>query len=233
MAMIDGRLFKVTPTDTIPHIEEITFSPINPAITAYMVQVDKSLIVQDGQSLPIIYDGSIARRSNIGGDIPEVPVGTLMAYGMGRLVVVRNDFRNIVFGDLYGSHADFDAGESVIKFTETTYLSEGFDATIPFALGKATAATFFPQLDTSTGNGQLMIFAERGAASFFLSLPRDQWKTASFQQLALLTTGLRGWRSISAVNEDLWFRSDDGWRSFRQARSEPIGWSHIPLSTNV
>src|SRR5207237_361954 len=109
----------------------------------------------------------------------------------------------------------------------------GFDATIPFALGKATAATFFPQLDTSTGNGQLMIFAERGAASFFLSLPRDQWKTASFQQLALLTTGLRGWRSISAVNEDLWFRSDDGWRSFRQARSEPVGWSHIPLSTNV
>jgi hypothetical protein len=88
-------------------------------------------------------------------------------------------------------------------------------------------------LDTSTGNGQLMVFAERGAASFHLELPRDLWKTSQFQILALLTTGLRGHRSISVVNEDLWFRSDDGLRSFRQARSEATGWAHIPLSTNV
>ena len=92
---------------------------------------------------------------------------------------------------------------------------------------------FFPQLDTSTGNGQLMVFAERGAASFFVSIPRDQWKTSAFQILALLTTGLRGHRSISVVNEDLWFRSDDGVRSYRQARSEQSGWAHIPLSTEV
>lgn len=233
MAMIDGRLFKVTPSPNDLLIDEVVLpQPNNNFSTNYMCQADKFLIVQDGQSHPIIYDGATARRSSITNN--EVPVGTLMAYGMGRLVVVRNDFRNIVFGDLYGSHANLgDPGDSVIKFTETTFLSEGFDASIPFTLGKATAATFFPQLDTSTGNGQLMIFAERGAASFFLSLPREQWKTSQFQQLALLTTGLRGWRSISAVNEDLWFRADDGWRSFRQARSEPIGWSHIPLSTNV
>jgi hypothetical protein len=92
---------------------------------------------------------------------------------------------------------------------------------------------FFPQLDTSTGNGQLMVFAERGSASFFLSIPREQWKTSAFQILSLLTTGLRGHRTIAVVNEDLWFRSDDGIRSYRQSRSEPSGWAHIPLSTNV
>jgi hypothetical protein len=92
---------------------------------------------------------------------------------------------------------------------------------------------FFPQLDTSTGNGQLMVFAERGSASFFLSLPREEWKTSTFQILSLLTTGLRGHRSIAVVNEDLWFRGDDGVRAYRQARSEQGGWAHIPLSTNV
>jgi hypothetical protein len=35
------------------------------------------------------------------------------------------------------------------------------------------------------------------------------------------------------VNEDLWFRGDDGYRSYRQARSDATGWAHIPLSTNV
>jgi hypothetical protein len=233
MVMSAGRLFQVTPLENTVIVAEIIMSPVNNATyTNYMIQADKFLIVQDAQSPPIIFDGATARRSNIVSH--EVPVGTLMAYGMGRLVVVRPDFSSIVFGDLYGSHADkSDPGDSIILFTETTFLTEGFDARIPFDLGKATAATFFPQLDTSTGNGQLMVFCERGAASFFLSLDRSQWKTAAFQQLALLTTGLRGWRSISAVNEDLWFRSEDGWRSYRQARSEPLGWAHIPLSTNV
>jgi hypothetical protein len=199
-----------------------------------MVQADKWLIAQDGTSGPIIYDGNKARRSKITGtqDETEIPVGTIMAYGMGRIVVIVNQ-RDVAFGDLYGSHDLPDPADSLILFTERNFLAEGFDAAIPFQQGIATGAMFFAQLDTSTGNGQLMVFAERGSASFFLSIPREQWKTSAFQVLSLLTTGLRGHRSISVVNEDLWFRSDDGVRSYRQARSEPSGWAHIPLSTNV
>src|SRR6185437_3890781 len=126
-----------------------------------------------------------------------------------------------------------DPADSLIQFTERNFLAGGFDAAIPFQQGVATGAVFFPQLDTSTGNGQLMVFAERGASAFFLSLPRELWQTSQFQILALLTTGLRGHRSVSVVNEDLWFRSEDGYRSYRQARSEAAGWAHIPLSTNV
>jgi hypothetical protein len=249
MALISGRLFKVIPMVTGAKVTEVVVeddqivtgsgksrnlrntskSPI-----AYMCQADKWFVAQDGKSRAILYDGSKARRSRISGTVneTEVPTGTIMAYGMGRLVVVVND-RQVAFGDLYGSHEGPDAADSLILFTERNFLLEGFDAAIPFEQGVATGAAFFPQLDTSTGNGQLMVFAERGAASFFMSLPREEWKTSLFQIHALKTTGLRGNRTISVVNEDLWFRSDDGVRSYRQARSEATGWAHIPLSTNV
>lgn len=241
MALIGGRLFKIIPRATTANVSEvvITGTPRNmrnakASPIAYMVQADKYLIAQDGSSSAIIYNGAIARRSvtNTTDDKTEIPVGTIMAYGMGRIVVVVNE-RDVAFGDLYGSHDLPDPADSIILFTERNFLAEGLDAAIPFTQGIATGAMFFPQLDTSTGNGQLMVFAERGATSFFLSIPRDQWKTSAFQILSLLTTGLRGHRSISVVNEDLWFRSDDGVRSYRQARSEPGGWAHIPLSTPV
>ena len=254
MAMIGGRLFKITPLEHTAKVIEVvpetdvevpsTFpmgEPRKPAFRnnkdftiAYMVQADKWLVVQDGESKPILFDAANCRRAKTVSkrDQTEVPVGTMMAYGMGRICVVVNK-RDVAFGDLYGSHDLPDPADSLILFTERNFLSEGFDAAIPFQQGIATGIVFFPQLDTSTGNGQLLVFAERGAASFHLSLPRDFWKTSSFQILALLTTGLRGHRSIAVVNEDLWFRSDDGVRSFRQARSEASGWAHIPLSTNV
>jgi hypothetical protein len=241
MALVSGRLFRITPKVTTAEVVEIMIEDqprnlcnMKRLPIAYMVQADKWLIAQDGMSAPIIYDGSKARRSKTSGlsDETEVPVGTIMAYGMGRLVVIVNN-RDVAFGDLYGSHDLPDPADSLILFTERNFLAEGFDAAIPFTQGKATGMMFFPQLDTSTGNGQLMVLAERGATNFFLSLDRSLWKTSSFQILSLLTTGLRGHRSISVVNEDLWFRSDDGMRSYRQARSEPAGWAHIPLSTNV
>lgn len=241
MALIGGRLFKIIPGVTAARVSEVlihgkgrNLRNMDRFPLAYMCQADKWLIAQDGISPPIIYDGAKARRSNTTGtvDETEVPVGTIMAYGMGRLVVVVND-RDIAFGDLHGSHDLPDPADSLVLFTERNFLAEGFDAAIPFTQGVVTGMAFTPQLDSSTGTGQLMAFAERGSTSFFLSLDRSLWKTSLFQVLSLLTTGLRGHRSISVVNEDLWFRSDDGVRSYRQARSEPSGWAHIPLSTPV
>jgi hypothetical protein len=229
VALIGGRAYKLIPQDYSVDITEIKLDQRNNKNlnTGYLKQADRWMVIQDGTSIPLLYDGSVARRAK---DF-EVPVGDIMAYGMGRLVVCRNG-HEVIFGDLYGSH-DGDPGDSVIQFTETQFLAEGLPSSIPFALGKITGAEFFPQLDTSTGIGQLLVFTSRGGVSFDLSLPRDQWKTSAFQELALLTTGARGWRSIAAVNEDLWMRSDDGSRSFRQARSELTGWHHLPLSTNV
>jgi hypothetical protein len=241
MAMIGGRLFKIVPGANSAKVNEIVIQDNTDAIPrklrnnqnrpiAYMVQADKFLIIQDGASSAIIYDASKARRSNTTGSIEEteIPVGTLMAYGMGRICVVVNK-RDVAFGDLYGSHDLPDPADSLLLFTERNFLAEGFDAAIPFTQGIATGMIFFAQLDTSTGNGQLMVFAERGSASFFLSLPREEWKTSTFQILSLLTTGLRGHRSISVVNEDLWFTVMTGCALIVRPNE---GWmGAIPLST--
>lgn len=196
---------------------------------AYMVQADKFHITQDGESRPIIFDGANARRATN----TEVPVGTYMAYGMGRLCVVVNENTEVSFGDLYGSGTTSDAGDAVIDFTETTFLNEGFNASVGFPLGKITGLHFAPQQDSSVGDGELIAFSERGASSFFLSQPRDQWKNSAFQRITLINIGGRSHSMIVSVNGDLWFRSNDGWRSYRQARAEIQGWAHLPMSTEV
>jgi hypothetical protein len=218
------------PEDKVEAYRNLSEVPI-----AYMLQADKWLIIQDGSSRPILYDGHRAVRSdndNPDREKTQVPVGTIMGYGMGRVIVIVND-RDVAFGDIYGSHPFPDPADSLIMFTERNFLAEGEDAAIPFNFGIATGMEFFPQLDTSTGNGQLMVFAEKGASSFILSLPRELWKTSQFQIVALRATSLRGHRAIDIANEDLWFRAADGFRSYRQARSESTGWAHIPQSTNV
>jgi hypothetical protein len=239
MMMASGRLFKLTPQFGIVSgqitnlfVEEIALDKMNFQTNprAYLVQADRFCIIQDGQSKAIIYDGVVARRAADN----EVPVGTIMAYGMGRLIVVVNDFREIEFSDLYGSNSDAnDPGAAVLKFTETTFLNEGGTASISFSLGKLSGLHFLPQQDSSVGDGELLAFSEGGITSFQLAIPRDQWKQSAFQRVVLYNTGARGCRSIVSIVEDIWFRSDDGWRSYRQARAEANSWSHLPISTNV
>lgn len=239
MAMIGGRLYRLTPqlgldSGTVTHMDvlEIRLDKINfPTMPrAYLVQADRFCIIQDGQSKAIIFDGVTARRAAE----HEVPVGTIMAYGMGRLVVAVNDNRELMFSDLYGSNEDSnDPGAAVLSFTETTFLNEGGNAALNFSMGKIKALVFPSQQDTSTGDGELLVGAEGGMAHFHVSLPRDQWKDSAFAQLSLVGVGVHGDRAVASVNGDVWFRGDDGWRSYRQARSEQSGWAHLPMSTNV
>lgn len=230
IVQISGRLFQIILRgENDADVYEIPLDKRNSVKQplAYMVQADRFLIIQDGQSAPIIFNGVSARRAQPTG---EVPVGTIMAYGMGRLVVTTGS--NIYFGDLYGSHPG-DPAESVLLFTETTFLNEGGPASLSFALGAIKGAVFPPQQDSATGDGELLISAEGGFSSFFLSQPREEWKQSAFQRVSLLNIGGRGHRAFVSVNGDMWFRAVDGWRTYRQARAEITGWAHLPLSSEI
>lgn len=247
MVMVGGRQYQMVPKTgrgawmtevALPYRNRRTISQ------AHMVQADKFHVTQDGESKPIIFDGSEAWRAGEG----EVPVGTFMAYGMGRLCVAVKNRRQISFGDLYGSHDGTvttvngktvrkksfdDPGDSVLQFSEATYLNEGFNASIAFALGEITGMRFAPQQDSAVGDGELLAFSESGVSSFFLSQPREIWKDSAFQRVTLLGIGGRSHDMIVPFNGDLWFRADDGWRSYRQARAEIQGWAHLPLSSEI
>jgi hypothetical protein len=230
MASVGGRLFQIVPRRTSVDITELYLDKQNRGNIqkAYMVQADRFHVTQDGESTPILFDGVSARRAGVN----EIFTGTIMAYGMGRIVLVGKNLRDIYFGDLYGSH-EGEPGASVLQFTETNFLSEGGAASLPFTMGHCKGLAFVPEQDTSMGQGQLFAFAEKGAASFFLSLERSQWKQSQFQVMALIDVGATGDRSITPVNGDIWFRSKDGWRTYRQARAEARGWFQLPLSTEV
>lgn len=228
MAMIAGRLYQITPGLTSVSIREIILAQRNrrTLTLAWMVQADAYHITQDGESQPIIFDGVNARRPTAG----EIFTGTVMGYGQDRIILVGTD-QQIYFGDIRNGKGN--GGVDVLGFTENSFLAEGFPSALPSEMGNPTAIAFLPQQDAATGVGDCLVFGESGAEAFTISIPREEWKNSQFQREALRKIGCTGHRQIAEINNDIWFRSTDGWRSYRQARAEIDKWGQIPLSTPV
>lgn len=229
MATIGGRYYRIEPgAGQAAAIREIPIARRNNANVpiAYHLQAGVYHITQDAENRPIIFDNVTARRARPG----EIPTGKMMGYGQGRIVLIGKN-NSVLFGDIRDGKGNGDM--DLLGFTETSFLNEGFASGIPSFMGHPTAIQFVPAQDTATGVGECLVFGERGVESFFLSIPRDQWKNSQFQRTALLGVGNEGHRNISVVNQDLWFKSEAGRRSYRQARAEINQWAQIPMSTNV
>lgn len=122
----------------------------------------------------------------------------------------------------------------LLRFTETTYLAEGGALQIPSFMGRITAMIFMPIQDTSTGQGDLLVFCERGTASFAVSAPREQWKaTPAFQRVVFQSIGATGPSCLATDNGDVFFRSFDGLRSYRNARAEINSYGQVPISAEM
>lgn len=228
---VGGRIFKVdVERPSGINVMELTRADDwNPAVRrhVWMEQAEQYLFIQDGQSVPFIYDGSTLRRSMLGAPRYEIPVGTAMAYGFGRLVVVRPHRRSYVIGDIVHG------GTEVYQFTEDNYLNEGGDVTVPIP-GEITAVKIISQIDRSTGQGDLMVFTSFGAASARIGEKRSEWKNIQFQLVAMLAAGATSQNSTVLANGDLFFRAKDGIRSVAMTRSEfQNSWSKNPLSREM
>jgi hypothetical protein len=122
----------------------------------------------------------------------------------------------------------------LLRFTETTYLNEGGSFQIPSQMGSIRGMVFQPISDTNTGQGDLLVFGEKGASSFAVANPRDAWKNLSgFQRVALDNIGLVSDRSVVTINNDLFFRSIDGYRTYRHARAQMDGFNMTPVSVEM
>ena len=186
----------------------------------YFCQARQYLIIQDGLAAPIIWDGSQTRRAGVN----EVPVGTIMQFGQGRVWVLKGDA--LFAGDIEGGPT------SILSFTETTFLAGGGALNPSYLIGNVNGLAFIPQQDTSTGVGTLLVFGERGTTSVFAELPRDQWING-IQRMVLINIGGTGHRTPCQLNGDVWFRSADGQRSYRQARGQVDLLAQLPLSTEL
>lgn len=193
-------------------------NPTNPR--AWFCETSGSIVVQDGESKPFIYDGATFRRAEDG----EVPVGTAMAYGNGRLAVAMG--RNVRLGDICKPEH-----QSELKFTEWSNLTGGGDFAFP---EDVRALAVLPVVDTGSGQGSLIVGCSNSTHSLKTQITqRDIWAEVGFQTVVLPTRGIAGANAVVAVNQDIYFRSSDGLRSVRTSTADYDAPGLAPLSVEV
>lgn len=229
---VGGRLYKLPIEDYIPAITEVSDLSLrnNPDLDqVWFCQAERYLLVQDGRSRPWVWDG-------IGlGRIPEgnnFPVGTRMAYGIGRIWVSQGS--SYYGGDLVDSNPSLGV-ESILHFTENDYLNEGGAFHVPSNAGPITGLSFVAKQDTVSGEGSLMVFTKNSIFEFDAPVDRTIWASLEqpLQRFSLLRFGTTSQESIVPVNGDLFFRSLDGIRSFYFARREFNTWGNTPISREL
>jgi hypothetical protein len=224
MVAVDGNIYQLQLQSGYANVTRLSYSGV--ALNGFVPRIyfctaDKYLVAQDGITAPVIYDGATFYSST------TVPVGTLMAYGNGRLFVKVNT-RIVRAGDLLGT-----TPTAPLTFTETDYLAEGGDFGPPSFVGDITAMNFIPTQDTATGQGPLLMMDPGGMVSANVRLDRTTWQTSQFQVVTLINNGALGDNSCIIMNGDLWYRAFDGWRSYRSARGQAGIWQQTALSNEV
>lgn len=229
-----GRIYAVHPETRL--ITDITPGEgLSPNVNRlFFCQANEYMIIQDGCNRPIILNGMYGRFSYGGDDPdrPEVPVGTVMAFGQGRLFVCV-DRMYIMAGDIY---LPWD-GESVLKFTETQYLAGGGAFGLPAWMGEIKAMSFQQNVVSGTGMGALIIFAEKGVSSFAVQNPRTTWNSTDISRVLYKDGGGTGPASIVLVGNDIVYMATDGIRSLKYTAATAQGsgatLESIPLSRRI
>lgn len=203
----------------------------------YMFQAEFYMIILGGQHKTIIFDGSVARQAAQ----DEIPPGILGAYGWGRIWICLDDRRSFVAGNLCfdtqgGGTQQYNFRDSILKFTDNTFLNGGGTFGVPINAGFITSMQFLATQDTSLGVGVLLVGTDGGSV-FSVNAPVDRttWQNLTYpiQTVSLIGAGPKGPRSTIPVNQDMWFRWRDGLRSFVVARRYMNQPGNIPMSREV
>lgn len=231
--LLAGRLFMIYPESNFRMREVTPSSPIglrwNPRLfDGWLCQAGPYLLAQNGQDMPLIFDGSSCRYAAAN----EIKTGRAMIYVQGRVWYALPDGFSFRAGDLiYGDGL----ASSVLKETENNFLNEGGDFAVPRATGPITALEAPGILDTSLGQGALQVFTEGAIYGVNTPIDRTTWKNVNYP---LVTTsqlhfGAVGPRAVASVNGDLFYRAMDGIRSFALARRDFASWSNVPISREM
>lgn len=234
---IGGRIFAINILGTVTDITPSSGPNSATLPQVWMEQVEQYLVIQNGQDKAIIVEGITSRRadpdktiivSSVEVPAPEVPTGTVMGYGLNRLVLANKDRTAFKVGDIAGGST------TVLTFSATQYLNEAPEFAFPRQLGQIVAITFLAQADTANGIGACLVVGSRGILAMDLTVPRTDWLDTDISRVVLLETGGVGANAYAQVNGDLFFRSlQGGIRSLRMARAEQSGWGKTPLSREV
>lgn len=218
----------------------LTFWDVNPAsrTKGWMWQAEKWLIVNDGQSVPIFFDGATSRRSVLVGANPELPIARMGTYWMGRVWQAGPDGRTFLAGDAVGGASGTAAEQfrdAVLHVTENTYLATNKVFYVPGSVGDITAIRGVPTLDSSLGQGPVQILTPSVVFSCNAPTLTADWATVTNPILTVsqVESGGLGQESTVLANGDLIYRSRDGIRSLILGRREFNTWGNVPMSREV
>lgn len=224
-----------TPGETVATGAVVQYWDVNnPDMTqAWLWQSRDYLIINDGESLPIFYNGAVARRSRTQAPYHELPAGRMGAFGNGRNWMSLLDGESYIASDLEGTET---AGvPAYLRVTENTYLNGGGAFKVPSGAGTIYAMRFVAVPDTSLGQGPLQVFTPNSVFSCNTPVDRTIWTALEnpIQTTSLIANGGLSQYSTVAVNSDLFFRSLDGIRSWILARRDYFSWGNTPVSREV
>lgn len=227
-ASVSGRIFTIDVTDNF-RVAEITIPGDPNQVTsphAWFQQAEGWLVVQNAANPAFLFNGAGSRRA---GD-KEVPVGGPMAYWKGRLWVARGS--EYFGGDLVYSDPAY-GRDSVIRFTENDFLNEGGGFAVPE--GPITGMSGAANLDTSLGDGDLLVATPVNVHAFNAPIDRTVWKNMEqpLQRYAARSFGSTGHESMVVVNGDVIYRAPDGIRSLQYSRRDFGTWGQTPISRQV
>lgn len=247
---IAGHLWSLNiDTGVFIDLSQLTGAALAPnSPKAYFVQAEKYIIAQDGVNKPCIIDGDTCVQSGIPPAAMSIPIGTVMAYGHGRLFVVPKE---IIFNNVStDGRRFFLAGnilipgqpETILKFTETEDINGGGALALPAEFGFITFMTLQRNAGGGSGYGPLIVGARNGVSAFSIQLPRQfdaalgipGWNESDISQVLFMDTGTRSSRSVVATNNDIMFRGSSNKDGIRSVSFQVYGsqqtLQNIPLS---
>jgi hypothetical protein len=146
--------------------------------------------------------------------------------------------KDYIAGDIVGGPSGTKAlkfRDAILNVTENDFLAGGGTFTIPGSIGDIKAMIFTAQMDTSLGQGPLMIFTPTHVFSNNAPVDRLTWQTLTnpIQTEAAIGNGGLGQDSTFLVNSDTTYRSTDGIRSLILAAQDFNLWIRTPISHEV
>lgn len=241
IAQISGRTFRIRVDLDPVTIDEITIpGDPNPANIeqAWMCQGEEFLVIQDGVSEPLVWDGNTLRRiSAMGGPAPFLRTGECMTYYQGRIWVAlgREYWAGDIVGNTTSGTAAYGYRDAVLHMTENVFTSQGGSFTVPTLAGNIRALNYPANINTNLGQGQLLIFTRQQVYSADVPIDRTKWAAAENwkgfdQKVAQINFGTTSDRSVVHVNGDVFCQSPDGVRSLTAAVRNFDQWGDLPIS---